>query len=85
LHVAPTTVKTHRRNIRKKLGITGAKKRLHAYFQTPESLRSQPPPLRSLGVEQQGESHRPTVIRLYPDRFLSLSPKDLYILSPEDP
>jgi DNA-binding NarL/FixJ family response regulator len=34
LYIAPTTVKTHRRNIRKKLGLAGAKNRLQAYFQT---------------------------------------------------
>jgi DNA-binding CsgD family transcriptional regulator len=37
LYIAPTTVKTHRRNIRKKLGLAGAKNRLHTYFQTSES------------------------------------------------
>jgi DNA-binding NarL/FixJ family response regulator len=37
LYIAPTTVKTHRRNIRKKLGLAGAKNRLQAYFQTSES------------------------------------------------
>jgi DNA-binding NarL/FixJ family response regulator len=36
LYIAPTTVKTHRRNIRKKLGLTGAKNRLQTYFQTAE-------------------------------------------------
>jgi DNA-binding NarL/FixJ family response regulator len=36
LYIAPTTVKTHRRNIRKKLGIAGAKNRLQTYFQTAE-------------------------------------------------
>jgi DNA-binding CsgD family transcriptional regulator len=34
LYIAPSTVKTHRRNIRKKLGLAGAKNRLQAYFQT---------------------------------------------------
>ena len=37
LYIAPTTVKTHRRNIRKKLGLAGAKNRLQTYFQTSES------------------------------------------------
>jgi DNA-binding NarL/FixJ family response regulator len=36
LYIAPTTVKTHRRNIRKKLGLAGAKNRLQTYFQTSE-------------------------------------------------
>ena len=36
LYIAPTTVKTHRRNIRKKLGLAGAKHRLQTYFQTAE-------------------------------------------------
>ena len=36
LYIAPTTVKTHRRNIRKKLGLTGTKNKLFAYFQTLE-------------------------------------------------
>jgi ATP/maltotriose-dependent transcriptional regulator MalT len=84
LHVAPTTVKTHRRNIRKKLGITGAKNRLYTYFQTPEPLHAEPPPPRSPSVGQQGESHRPVVIPLYPDRSLSLSSKDLHTLSQGD-
>jgi DNA-binding NarL/FixJ family response regulator len=37
LYIAPTTVKTHRRNIRKKLGLAGAKNRLQTYFQASES------------------------------------------------
>jgi DNA-binding NarL/FixJ family response regulator len=37
LYIAPTTVKTHRRNIRKKLGLAGVKNRLQAYFQTSKS------------------------------------------------
>ena len=36
LYIAPATVKTHRRNIRKKLGLAGAKNRLQTYFQTAE-------------------------------------------------
>jgi DNA-binding NarL/FixJ family response regulator len=36
LYIAPTTVKTHRRNIRKKLGLAGVKNRLQTYFQTSE-------------------------------------------------
>lgn len=34
LHVSPETVKTHRRNIRKKLGLQGTRKNLHAYLQS---------------------------------------------------
>jgi DNA-binding CsgD family transcriptional regulator len=34
LHITPETVKTHRRNIRRKLGITGKKSELNAYLQT---------------------------------------------------
>ena len=37
LYIAPTTVKTHRRNIRKKLGLAGAKNRLQTYFQASTS------------------------------------------------
>jgi DNA-binding CsgD family transcriptional regulator len=36
LHIAPETVKTHRRNIRRKLGITGKKSELNAYLQSLE-------------------------------------------------
>jgi DNA-binding CsgD family transcriptional regulator len=34
LHITPETVKTYRRNIRRKLGITGAKHDLNAYLQS---------------------------------------------------
>jgi DNA-binding CsgD family transcriptional regulator len=34
LHITPETVKTYRRNIRRKLGITGAKRDLNAYLQS---------------------------------------------------
>lgn len=34
LHVSPETVKTHRRNIRKKLGLQGTRRNLHAYLQS---------------------------------------------------
>lgn len=83
LHIAPTTVKTHRRNIRKKLGITGGQNRLYTYLQMLTPLHSYTPPLRSPGRKQLGvgESHSPTVIPLYPDRFSSLSSQDLYTLS----
>jgi len=33
LHIAPATVKTHRRNIRKKLGLTGTTQKLRPYLQ----------------------------------------------------
>jgi DNA-binding CsgD family transcriptional regulator len=36
LHISPETVRTHRRNIRKKLGMKGAKARLHAHLLTLE-------------------------------------------------
>jgi FixJ family two-component response regulator len=36
LHISPETVRTHRRNIRKKLGMKGAKARLHARLLTLE-------------------------------------------------
>jgi ATP/maltotriose-dependent transcriptional regulator MalT len=84
LHVAPTTVKTHRRNIRKKLGIRGAKNRLHAYLQTPEPLYSPSPPLCLPHGEQRGESHHPTVIPLHPDRLLSPFSKDFRPTSQDD-
>ena len=34
LHISPETVKTHRRNMRKKLGLIGTGDRLQAYFQS---------------------------------------------------
>ena len=37
LHISPETVKTHRRNIRKKLGLIGTGDQLHAYFRSLES------------------------------------------------
>jgi ATP/maltotriose-dependent transcriptional regulator MalT len=84
LHVAPTTVKTHRRNIRKKLGIRGAKNRLHTYLQTPESLHSPSSPLRLPHGEQRGESHHPTVIPLHPDQFHSHSSKGFHPITQDD-
>jgi DNA-binding CsgD family transcriptional regulator len=36
LHITPETVKTHRRNIRRKLGITGTKSELNVYLQSLE-------------------------------------------------
>jgi DNA-binding CsgD family transcriptional regulator len=36
LHISPETVRTHRRNIRKKLGMKGAKARLNAHLLTLE-------------------------------------------------
>jgi ATP/maltotriose-dependent transcriptional regulator MalT len=84
LHIAPTTVKTHRRNIRKKLGITGGHNRLSTYLQMPAPWHFQPLPGRSAGMKQLGESHGPTVIPLYPvypGRFPSFAPKELYPLS----
>jgi len=36
LHISPETVRTHRRNIRKKLGMKGTKARLHAHLVTLE-------------------------------------------------
>jgi FixJ family two-component response regulator len=45
LHVSPETVKTHRRNIRKKLGLRGTRKNLHAYLQSmaPTAVGTTPP------------------------------------------
>ncbi len=37
LHISPETVKTHRRNIRKKLGLIGSGDQLRAYFRSLES------------------------------------------------
>ena len=37
LHISPETVKTHRRNIRKKLGLTGRGDQLRAYFRSLEA------------------------------------------------
>lgn len=37
LHISPETVKTHRRNIRKKLGLIGSDDQLRAYFRSLES------------------------------------------------
>ena len=36
LYIAPATVKVHRRNIRKKLGLVGPRHRLHAYLARQE-------------------------------------------------
>ena len=36
LYIAPMTVKVHRRNIRKKLGLVGPRHRLHAYLARQE-------------------------------------------------
>ena len=46
LHVSPETVKTHRRNIRKKLGLQGTRRNLHAYLQSmsPSTASDMPPP-----------------------------------------
>jgi DNA-binding CsgD family transcriptional regulator len=38
LHITPETVKTHRRNIRRKLGITGERSDLNAYLQSLTAL-----------------------------------------------
>ena len=45
LHVSPETVKTHRRNIRKKLGLQGTRRNLHAYLQSmsPSPVGAAPP------------------------------------------
>lgn len=45
LHVSPETIKTHRRNIRRKFGLTSSNQKLSAYLQ---SLR----PLDTLGTEE---------------------------------
>jgi DNA-binding CsgD family transcriptional regulator len=37
LHISPETVKTHRRNIRKKLGLIGRGDQLRAYFRSLEA------------------------------------------------
>ena len=37
LHISPETVKTHRRNIRKKLGIAGTRHQLHSYLRSVEN------------------------------------------------
>ncbi len=44
LHVSPETVKTHRRNIRKKLGLKGTRRNLHAYLQnlSPNAVGTNP-------------------------------------------
>jgi DNA-binding CsgD family transcriptional regulator len=34
LHISPETVKSHRKNIRKKLGLRGSAERLRAYFES---------------------------------------------------
>lgn len=43
LHISPETVKTHRRNIRKKLGLIGSGDQLRAYFRSLESGDSSSP------------------------------------------
>jgi FixJ family two-component response regulator len=40
LHISPETVKTHRRNIRKKLGLIGSGDQLRAYFRSLETDHS---------------------------------------------
>ncbi len=40
LHISPETVKTHRRNIRKKLGLIGSGDQLRAYFRSLEASDS---------------------------------------------
>lgn len=51
LHIAPATVKTHRRNIRKKLGLNGTAQKLRPYLQafTPKAASTEPY-LRALSV-----------------------------------
>jgi DNA-binding CsgD family transcriptional regulator len=40
LHVSPETIKTHRRNIRRKLGLTSSNQKLSAYLQSLSPLDS---------------------------------------------
>jgi DNA-binding CsgD family transcriptional regulator len=44
LHISPETVKSHRKNIRKKLGLRGSAERLRAYFES---------------LEEEGNNHAP--------------------------
>jgi hypothetical protein len=48
LHISPETVRTHRRNIRKKLGMKGTKARLNAQLLTLEG--------NALGVDIAGQT-----------------------------
>lgn len=48
LHVSPETVKTHRRNIRKKLGLQGTRRNLHAYLQNMSPDAASHAPAREL-------------------------------------
>jgi DNA-binding NarL/FixJ family response regulator len=42
LCISPETVKTHRRNIRKKLGIVGTRRQLNNYLRSLESVTTVP-------------------------------------------
>jgi DNA-binding NarL/FixJ family response regulator len=59
LHISPETVKTHRRNIRKKLGITGSKKRLGTYLHALEDHRPMPEERRDLSIRFSTQAHDP--------------------------
>jgi DNA-binding NarL/FixJ family response regulator len=57
LCISPETVKTHRRNIRKKLGIAGTRHQLNNYLRSLESVTTVPNVLETQSGSQAGQAH----------------------------